>query len=160
ITIIGMTADLTVVQKTITDTLHKEEKPQKVQNAKEVGCSQSAVSKHINRKLCGREKCGKKRCTSSRGDRSLERIVRKRSFKSVGDFHKEWTKAGVSASRTTTQRHILDMSFKCHITLVKPLLNIVAHWSRVLFSDESNFYISFGNQGPSVWKKNGEVPNA
>ena len=56
ITIMGKTADLTFVQKTI-DTLHKEGKPQKV-IAKEVGCSQIAVSKHINRKLCGREKCG------------------------------------------------------------------------------------------------------
>ena len=58
-TIMGKTADLTVVQKTIIDTLHKEGKPQKV-IAKEVGCSQSAVSKHINRKLAGREKCGRK----------------------------------------------------------------------------------------------------
>ena len=58
-TIMGKTADLTVVQKTIIDTLHMEGKPQKV-IAKEDGCSQSAVSKHINRKLSGREKCGRK----------------------------------------------------------------------------------------------------
>ena len=37
-TIMGKTADLTIVQKTIIDTLHKEGKPQKVM-AKEVGCS-------------------------------------------------------------------------------------------------------------------------
>ena len=49
-TIMGKTADLTVVQKTIIDTLHNERKPQKV-IAKEVGYSQSAVSNHINRKL-------------------------------------------------------------------------------------------------------------
>ncbi|KAI2650458.1 Methylthioribulose-1-phosphate dehydratase [Labeo rohita] len=41
----GKTADLTVVLKTITDTLHKEDKPQTF-IAKEAGCSQSAVSKH------------------------------------------------------------------------------------------------------------------
>ncbi len=41
----GKTADLTVVQKTIIDTLHKEGKPQTF-IAKEAGCSQSAVSKH------------------------------------------------------------------------------------------------------------------
>ncbi len=46
----GKTADLTVVQKTIIDTLHKEGKPQTF-IAKEAGCSQSAVSKHVNRKL-------------------------------------------------------------------------------------------------------------
>jgi len=50
--------------KTIIDTLHKERKPQKVIE-KEVGRSQSAVSKHINRKLSGREKCGRKGFTRS-----------------------------------------------------------------------------------------------
>ncbi len=49
-TIMGKTADLTVVQKSIIDTLHKEVKPQTL-IAKEAGCSQSAVSKHVNRKL-------------------------------------------------------------------------------------------------------------
>ncbi len=39
----GKTADLTVVQKTIIDTLHKEDKPQ-IFITKEAGCSQSAVS--------------------------------------------------------------------------------------------------------------------
>ncbi len=39
----GKTADLTVVQKTIIDILHKEGKPQTF-IAKEAGCSQSAVS--------------------------------------------------------------------------------------------------------------------
>ncbi len=46
-TIMGKTADLTVVQKTTIDTLHKEGKTQKV-IAKEAGCSQSSMSKHIN----------------------------------------------------------------------------------------------------------------
>ncbi len=54
-TIIGKTADLTVVQKTTIDTLHKEGKTQKV-IAKEAGCSQSSVSKHINREAKGRKK--------------------------------------------------------------------------------------------------------
>ncbi len=57
-TIMGRTADLTVVQKTIIDTLHKEGKPQTF-IAKEAGCSQSAVSKHVNRKLSGRKQCGR-----------------------------------------------------------------------------------------------------
>ncbi len=54
----GKTADLTVVHKTIIDTLQKEGKPQ-TSIAKEAGCSQSAVSKHVNRKLNGRKKCGR-----------------------------------------------------------------------------------------------------
>ncbi len=62
-TIMGKTADLTVVQKSIIDTLHKEGKPQTF-IAKEAGCSQSAVSKHVNSKLSGRKKCVRKRCTT------------------------------------------------------------------------------------------------
>ncbi len=54
-TIMGKTADLTLVQKTIIDTLHKEDKTQTF-IAKEAGCSQSAVSKHDNRKLSERKK--------------------------------------------------------------------------------------------------------
>ncbi len=46
-TIMGKTADLTVVQKTIINTLHKEGKAQTL-IAKEAGCSQSAVYKHVN----------------------------------------------------------------------------------------------------------------
>lgn len=90
-TIMGKTADLTVVQKTVIDTLHKEGKPQKV-IAKEAGCSQSAVSKHIHRKLSGRKKCGRKRCTSNRDNRSLERIVKQSPFKNLGegDVSRTW----------------------------------------------------------------------
>ncbi len=35
----------------------------------------------------------------------------------------------------------------------------VALWSKVLFSDESKFCISFGNQVPRVWRKSGEAQN-
>ena len=91
-TIMGKTAYSTVVQEMIIDTLHKEDKTQKV-IAKEAGCSQSAVSKHINGKLNGRKKCGRKRCTSNRDNGSLERIVKRSSFKNSGEIHKEWTAA-------------------------------------------------------------------
>ncbi len=75
-TIMGKTADLTVVQKTIIDTLHKEGKPQTF-IAKQAGCSQSAVSKHVNRRLSGRKKRGRKRRTTNRENRSLMRISSK-----------------------------------------------------------------------------------
>ncbi len=35
----------------------------------------------------------------------------------------------------------------------------VAQWYKVPFSDESKFCISFGNQGPRVWRKSGEAQN-
>ncbi len=97
-TIIGQTADLTVVQKTIIDTLHKEGKPQTF-IAKEAGCSQCAVSKHVNIKLSLRKKCGRKRFTTNWENRSLMRIVKQNRFKNLGELHKEWTEAGVKASR-------------------------------------------------------------
>ncbi|KAI2664915.1 Transposable element Tc1 transposase [Labeo rohita] len=152
-TIIGKTADLTVVQKTTIDTLHKEGKTQKV-IAKEAGFSQSSVSKHINREAKGRKRCGRKKCTSNRDNRTLERTVKQNPFKNVGEIHKEWTAAGVSASRTTTHRRMQDMGFSCRIPCVKPLLNnrqrqkrlawakdkkdlTAAEWSKVMFSDET-----------------------
>ncbi len=108
----GKTADLTVVQKTIIDTLHKEGKPQTF-IAKEAGCSQSAVSKHVNRKLSGRKKCGKNRCTTNRENRSLLRIVKQNRFKNLGELHKEWTEAGVKASRATTHRRVKEFGYSC-----------------------------------------------
>ncbi len=79
-TIMGKTADLTVVQKTIIYTLHKEGKPQTF-IAKEAGCSQRAVSKHVNRELSGRKKCGRKRCSTNQEKRSLMRIFKQNRFK-------------------------------------------------------------------------------
>ncbi len=95
-------------------------------------------------------------------------------FKNLGELHKEWTEAGVKASRATTHRRVKEFGYSCRIPLVKPLLNhrqrqrrltwakekknwTVAQWSKVLFSDESKFCISFGNQGPRVWRKGGEA---
>ncbi len=95
------------------------------------------------------------------------RIVKQNRFKNLGELHKEWTEAGVKASRATTHRRVKEFGYSCRIPLVKPLLNhrqrqrrltwakekkncTVAQWSKVLFSDESKFCISFGNQGPRV----------
>ncbi len=111
-TIMGKTADLTVVQKTIIDTLHKEGKPQTF-IAKEAGCSQSAVSK-----LSGRKKSGRKRCTTNRENRSLMRIVKQNRFKqnrfkNLGELHKEWTEGqGIKSHHTQTCQGIwLQLSY-------------------------------------------------
>ncbi len=106
----GTIADLTVVQKTIIDTLHKEGKPQTF-IAKEAGCSQSAVSKHFNRKLSGRKKSGRKRCTTNQENRSLMRIVKQNRFKNLGELHKEWTAAGVKASRARNLATVVVRGF-------------------------------------------------
>ncbi len=104
-TIMGKTADLTVVQ-TIIDTLHKEGKPQTF-IAKEAGCSQNAVSKHVNRKLSGRKKnCERKRCTTNQENCCLMRIVKQNRFKNLGELHKEWTEAGVKPPHTDMSRNL------------------------------------------------------
>ncbi len=140
----GKTADLTVVQKTIIDTLHKEGKPQTL-IAKEAGCSQSAVSKHVNRKLSGRKKCGRKSCTTNRENRRLMRIVKQNRFKNLGELHKEWTDAGFKASRATTHRRVKEFGYSCHqrrLTWAKEKKNwTVAQRSKILFSDENLIHV-------------------
>ncbi|KAI2649259.1 Transposable element Tcb1 transposase [Labeo rohita] len=91
--------------KTITDTLHKEGKPQTF-IAKEAGCSQSAVSKHVNRK----------RCKTNRENHSLERLVK--------------------ASRATTHRRVKEFGYSCRIPLVKPLLNHRQRQRRLTWAKE------------------------
>ncbi|KAI2662037.1 Transposable element Tcb1 transposase [Labeo rohita] len=93
-TIMGKTADLTVVQKTIIDPLHKEE------------------------------------------NRSLERLAKQNRFKSLGVLHKEWTEAGIQASRATTHRRVKEFGYSCRIPLVKPLLNYRQHQRRLTWAKE------------------------
>ncbi len=81
----------------------------------------------------------------------------------LGSRHQEPPHTDISRNLTTVV-----------VPLVKPLLNYrqrqrcltwakekknwtVAQWSKVLFSDENKFCISFGNQGPRVWRKGGEA---
>ncbi len=94
---------MTVVQKTIIDTLHKEGRPQTF-IAKEAGCSQSAVSKHVNRKLSGRKKFGRKRCQPTERTAALwgletkvlesggrvEKLIAQVAWSSVLSFHNLW----------------------------------------------------------------------
>lgn len=171
----GKASDLTDIQKNIIGILHQEGKSQKA-IAKTSGCSQSAVSKYLSGKATGRARCGRKRCTTKRDDRTLERTVKKDRFGNVGEIHKKWRQTGVGASRATTHRRLQEMGYVSRVPSVKPLLNArqrkkrldwakekkawtVAQWSKVLFSDESKFCISFGNQGSRVWRRTGEVQN-
>ncbi len=81
----------------------------------------------------------------------------------MGELHKEWTEAGVKASEATTHRRVKEFGYSCRqrcLTWAKENKNwTVAQWSKVLFSDESKFCISFGrvDQGPRVWRMGGEA---
>ncbi len=75
----------------------------------------------------------------------------------------------VSASRVTTLRRLQEKGYQAtsepETTSEASYMGCgeknwtVAQWSKVLFSDESKFCISFGNQGPRVWRKSGEAQN-
>ncbi len=78
------------------------------------------------------------------------KIVKQNQLKNLGELHKEWTEAGVKASRATTHRRVKEFGYSCHqrrLTWAKEKKNwTVAQWSKVLFSEESKFCISFGNK--------------
>ncbi len=158
-TIMGKTADLTVVQKTIIDTLHTEDKPQTF-IAKEAVHRVLYPSMLTESRVEGKS-VEEKRWTTNRENRSLMRIFKQNQFKNLGELHEEWTEAGVKASRSTTHRRVNEFGYSCrqrHLTWAKEKKNwTVAQWSKVLFSDESKFCILFRNQGPGVCRKGGEA---
>ncbi len=168
-TIMGNTADLVMVQKTIIDTLHKESKSQRV--ITEWGdCSRSAVSKHIKCKveLKGRNwigKCAKAtgmtaslRIQSSKADSNTWESFTRSELK-LESVHQESPRSDIFRKRAT--KPLLNPKHpQKHLTWAKEKKNwTVAQWSKVLFSDESKFSISFVNQCPRVWRKRGETHN-
>ncbi len=84
--------------------------------------------------------------------------------KSIQEFG--WTSQGMDwgwgqVIKSTTHRRVEEFGYSCRqrrLTWAKEKKNwTVTQWSKVLFSDESKFCISFGNQGPRVWRKGGEA---
>ncbi len=118
----GKTADLTVVQRRpLTPCTRRARHKRPLQKRLAVHralCPSTIIERRREGKVVV-----EKNCTSNRDNRTLERIVKQNPFKNVGEIHKEWTAAGVSASRTTTHRRMQDMGFSCRIPCVKPLLN-------------------------------------
>ncbi len=104
-----------MIQKTIIDTLHKESKSQRVITERDdclVTVYRVLYQSILNVMLTGRKKLGRKMCTSNRDDRKLENTVKQSRFKHLGELHKEWTEAGVSASRVTTLRHLQEKGYQ------------------------------------------------
>ncbi len=77
------------------------------------------------------------------------------------ELHKEWTEGWVKHQRPPHTDVSKEFGYSCRqrrLTWTKEKKNwTVAQWSEVLFSDESKFVISFGNQRPRVWRKGGEA---
>ncbi len=121
----------------------------------------------LNAKLTGRKNLGRKNAEATGMTASL-RIL---SSKADSNTCESFTRSGLKLESVHQESPHSDV-FRKRAT--KPLLNqrqrqkhltlekknwTVAQWSKVLFSDESKFCISFGNQGPSVWRKSGEAHN-
>ncbi len=149
-TIMGKTADLTVVQKTIIDTLHKEGKTQTF-------ITKEAVHRVLYPSMLTESWVEEKDAQptertavlwgSSKIDSRIWVNFTRNELR-LGSRHQE--------HHTQTCRGIwLQMSEASYLAKKKNWT--VAQWSKVLFSDESKFCISFGNQGPRVWRKGGEA---
>ncbi len=93
-TIMGKTADLTVVQKSIIDTLHKEGKPQTF-IAKEAAVHRVLYPSMLTESWVEGKSVEEK--DTNRENRSVMRIVMRieqHRFKNLGELHKEWTAGG------------------------------------------------------------------
>ncbi len=82
-----------------------------------------------------------------------------RSGLKLESVHQESPRSDVFRKRST--KPLLNQRQRQkHLTWAVEKKNwTVAQWSKVLFSEESKFCISFGNQGPRVWRKSGEAQN-
>ncbi len=152
-----------MVQKMIIDALHKEGKSQKVITERG-GSSQSAVSKPIKCKVDWKEEIWVGKCAQATGmTASLRTLSSKadsntwesftRSELKLESVHQESTRSDIFRKRDAKPLQQQKHRQK-HLTSAKQKNNwTVAQWSKVLFSDESTFCFSFGNQGPRVWRK-------
>uniref|UniRef100_A0A3B1J5L7 Reverse transcriptase domain-containing protein n=1 Tax=Astyanax mexicanus TaxID=7994 RepID=A0A3B1J5L7_ASTMX len=104
-------------------------------------------------------------------------IKTKISVSTTSELTDLWNKqTGADVSRSTTYRRLRELGFKSRVPAVKPMLNkkqmekrlkwakehgewTAEDWQKVVFSDESRFCISFGDQGPRVWRRGGETYN-
>ncbi|KAI4881788.1 hypothetical protein NFI96_011483 [Prochilodus magdalenae] len=139
--------------------------------------SQSSVCKALKKNCSKRTNCSGVRKTSARDNKQLRKIAVSNRFKSTSELTDLWNKqTGADVSRSTTYRRLRELSFKSRVPAVKPMLNkkqmekrlkwakehgewTAEDWQKVVFSDKSRFCISFGDQGPRVWRRGGETYN-
>ncbi len=98
------------------------------------------------------------RILSSKADSNTRESFTRSELK-LESVHQESPRSDVFRKRAT--KPLLNQRQRQkHLTWAVEKNNwTVAQWSKVLFSDESKFCISFGNQGPRVWRKSGEAQN-
>ncbi len=155
-TITGKTADLTVVQKTIIDTLHKEGKPQTF-IAKEA-VHRVLYPSMLTESWVEGKSVEEKDAQSTERTAALWGLSRKSNSRIWVNFTRNGLRLGSRHQEHHTQTCQWRRCRQRRLTWAKEKKNwTVAQWSKVLFSDESKFCISFGNQGSRVWRKGGEA---
>ncbi len=124
----------------------------------------------LNAKLAGRKNLGRKRCTSNRDEQQAS--LRIQSSKADSNTWESFTRSGLKLESVHQESPHSDV-FRKRDT--KPLLNQRQRQKHLTWAveknnwtvcsvvqsppDESKFCISFGNQGPRVWRKSGEAQN-
>ncbi len=154
-----------MIQKTNIDTLHKEGKSQKVITER-CGCLQSAVSKHIKCKVDWKEEFGLEKVHKQQGWQQAWEYCQAKLIQTLvrasQGVNWSWSQCIKSHHAQTSSGKGLPSHFwtRDNVRSILPgLWRKRTQWSKVLFSDESKFCISFGNQGPRVWRKSGEAQN-
>ncbi len=98
------------------------------------------------------------RIQSSKADSNTRESFTRSELK-LESVHQESPRSDVFRKRATKPL-LTQKQRQKHLTWAVEKKNwTVAQWSKVLFSDESKFCISFGNQGPRVWRKSAEAQN-
>ncbi len=108
-------------------------------------------------------------CTSNRDDCKLENTVNQSWFKHLGELQKEWTEAGVSASRVTTLRHLQEKGYQAtsepettseasYLGCGEKELDCCSVVQSPLFRWKYILHFIW-KQGPRVWRKSGEAQN-
>ncbi len=146
------TADLTVVQKTIIDTLHKERKPQTF-------IAKEAVHRVLYPSMLTESWVEEKDAQPTERTTAYEDCQEK----SIQEFG--WTSQGMDwgwgqGIKSTTHRRVEEFGYSClqrRLTWAKRRRTGLLPSGPKSSSDESKFCISFGNQGPRVWRKGGEA---
>ena len=79
--------------------------------SRQVGCSQSIVSKYLQGKSSGHKKCSCKHVTTKQGDWKMTKLVCLDQFQNCGEIAQQWNTDGVPASQSTTYHRIKDMGY-------------------------------------------------
>ncbi len=142
-TMMGKTADLTVVQKTIIDTLHKEGKPQTF-ITKKLAVHRVLYPSMLTESWVEGKSVEEKDVQPPREPQPYEDC----QAKSIQEFG--WTSQGMDwgwgqGIKSTTHRHVKEFGYSCRIPLVKPLLNHRQRQRRLTWAKEKkNWTVASG----------------